>query len=83
MKASPIGLILNTGPSTMLGLDNNPHSPLPKNMSDPPPQGNNYYPVLVTQGYWVQAGMHAHNNKTNNVTIRQFLRHPGARLGSS
>lgn len=65
MTASPIGLILNTGPSTTLGLDNNPHSPLPKNMTDPPPpQGNNYYPVVVTHGYWVQAGTHTTTKQT-------------------
>lgn len=67
MTVLPIGLILNTGPSTTLGLDNNPHSPLPKNMTDPPPpQGNNYYPVVVTQGYWVQARTQQQNKQCNN-----------------
>lgn len=39
MTVLPIGLILNTGPSTTLGLDKNPHSPLPQNITDPPTSG--------------------------------------------
>lgn len=76
MTVLPIGLILNTGPSTTLGLDKNPHSPLPQNITDPPTSGEQ---LLSGCGdTWVLGtGRHAHNNKTNNVRIRQFLRHPG------